>query len=70
MSYQTVVHGGAVATQGRDGLLRKVLLTVHGLYRRSVDRKHLLDLDDRLLADIGLSRADVEREAGKPFWKA
>jgi uncharacterized protein YjiS (DUF1127 family) len=29
----------------------------------------LLTLDDWLLKDIGLSRADVLREALKPFWR-
>lgn len=36
---------------------------------RSRQRRQLLELDDRLLKDIGVSRADVEREACKPFWK-
>jgi len=32
-------------------------------------RRHLLELDDRLLDDIGFSRAMARREAAKPFWK-
>lgn len=35
----------------------------------SRQRRHLLELDDRLLRDIGLSRVDVEAEAAKPFWR-
>jgi uncharacterized protein YjiS (DUF1127 family) len=31
-------------------------------------RYQLAELDDRRLADIGLSRVDVEREVSKPFW--
>lgn len=31
-------------------------------------RRELQQLTDRELKDIGLSRADVEREASKPFW--
>jgi len=31
-------------------------------------RLALRDLDDRLLADIGVSRADAQAEAQKPFW--
>jgi uncharacterized protein YjiS (DUF1127 family) len=37
--------------------------------RRHRDRLHLMALDDRLLHDIGISLADVEREVSKPFWK-
>jgi uncharacterized protein YjiS (DUF1127 family) len=35
---------------------------------RARQRRHLQALDDRLLRDIGLSRADVEFESGKRFW--
>ena len=31
-------------------------------------RQQLLKMDDRLLSDIGLSKADVQRIAGKRFW--
>jgi len=32
-------------------------------------RHHLRSLNDHQLKDIGLTRADVEREACKPFWR-
>jgi uncharacterized protein YjiS (DUF1127 family) len=35
---------------------------------RARQRHHLQALDDRLLRDIGLSRADVEFESRKRFW--
>ena len=35
---------------------------------RANQRFHLRQFDDRALRDIGLSRADVEAEASKPFW--
>jgi uncharacterized protein YjiS (DUF1127 family) len=35
---------------------------------RARQRRHLQALDDRLLRDIGLSRADVEFETRKRFW--
>lgn len=37
---------------------------------RSESRRSLAALDDRLLQDIGLDRADVNREISKPFWSA
>lgn len=35
---------------------------------RSHQRRELLELDNRLLADIGLSREDAFEEACKSFW--
>jgi len=42
------------------------------LYRwqeRIDTRAHMRELDDRLFADIGLSKADVAGEVEKPFWQ-
>lgn len=36
---------------------------------RAVERRRLFDLDQRMLRDIGLTRAEAEREAAKPFWR-
>ena len=36
---------------------------------RARQRRHLASLDDRLLRDMGLSRADAERESALPFWR-
>ncbi|MFH6785160.1 MULTISPECIES: DUF1127 domain-containing protein [Methylobacterium] len=35
---------------------------------RRRERRALLRCPDALLRDVGLSRADAVREAGKPFW--
>lgn len=37
-------------------------------YRVSRDRRRLLELDDRLLADLGLTREQAAWEASRPFW--
>ena len=49
------------------GLSRVVsrLLDWHGLARQ---RRALAALDDHMLKDIGLSRADARQEADRPFW--
>jgi uncharacterized protein YjiS (DUF1127 family) len=36
---------------------------------RSRQRRRLGELDDRMLRDIGLTRADAWAEAEKPFWR-
>lgn len=53
------------------GVLTGVFLTFELLTQwqeRARQRRHLQALDDRLLRDIGLSRADVEFESRKRFW--
>jgi uncharacterized protein YjiS (DUF1127 family) len=37
---------------------------------RRCQRRSLATLDDRLLADAGLSRTDQDRECNKPFWRS
>jgi len=37
--------------------------------RRARDRTSLAALDDRMLADIGITRADAEFLSSKPFWR-
>lgn len=37
--------------------------------RRSHERAQLRQLDDRALADLGLTRADILREVDKHFWQ-
>ena len=53
-----------------------VALTWHGAVRvltwqeRARERRRLASLDERMLRDIGLSRADIHPEIRKPFWEA
>ncbi len=37
--------------------------------QRASDRRHLSELDDHVLADLGLTRQEVIDEAAKPFWR-
>ncbi|MCP5368041.1 MAG: DUF1127 domain-containing protein [Hyphomicrobiales bacterium] len=35
---------------------------------RARQRRQLQELDDHMLRDLGLSRADAQRESERPFW--
>ena len=37
---------------------------------RASQRARLAQFDDRMLSDMGLSRADAARESSLPFWRA
>ena len=52
----------------RDAATR-ALTRLFGWREQARSRAMLAELDDRLLADIGLSRADVARECDRPFWR-
>ncbi len=63
-------------SEGLYGLVRrieetttKVSATLKVWLRRIDDRRQLSHMNDRLLADIGLSRADVAVEIKKNFWQ-
>ena len=45
-----------------------VLATMREWVRRSRERHQLSQLDSRMLADIGLTHADRDMLANKPFW--
>lgn len=47
------------------------LAQVAGVWmQRAVERRALASLDERLLSDIGVTRADAALEMDKPFWRA
>lgn len=56
------------AKTGR-GLVTRMFDHVFTWLERSRQRRHLGELDERLLRDIGLSRAEVEHEITLPFWR-
>ena len=52
--------------------LTSLAVVVEGVlawFERTRQRRQLSELSDHMLKDIGLSRADVEAEAAKPFWR-
>jgi uncharacterized protein YjiS (DUF1127 family) len=51
-------------------LARRALDTLVTWQERSMQRRQLMELDDRLLVDIGISRADAVGEYRKSFWRS
>ena len=67
LTWQDWVHEGR-ALLLRDA--RDIMETVTLWRTRSVQRAHLRTLDGHMLDDIGLTRAEADKVANKPFWKA
>ena len=65
-------HSAAAIPIGVFGRLRRdaveLLRPLLVWQDRERQRRHLREMNDRLLKDMGLSHADVEHEAAKPFW--
>lgn len=39
-------------------------------HARAAQRRHLAELDERMLKDVGLTPAEAARESAKPWWCA
>lgn len=48
--------------------IRRLLHRFDAMLAVSRQRQELLTFDDRMLKDIGVTRADVQREANRRFW--
>ena len=48
--------------------IQRWLLAIFEMHEHWQQRQALAALDDRMLADIGLTRDEVRSEATKPFW--
>jgi uncharacterized protein YjiS (DUF1127 family) len=62
-----VRHHDAISALSDAG--HRVASTLREWRRRSRERAELAALDDRMLKDIGLTRADAEFLANRPFWR-
>jgi uncharacterized protein YjiS (DUF1127 family) len=64
---------GSVCPSAGSGLERsgwERMLSVVLEWQERMRQRHALEsLDDRLLRDIGLTRAEVDRELQKSFWR-
>lgn len=55
----------------RGGTTSRRIVELFSIWRqRAVERRLLAALDDRGLADIGITRLDAAYECRKPFWRA
>lgn len=52
------------------GVMGALLRGVAEGFRNARQRRDLAQLSEHSLRDIGLTRADVTHETGKPFWRA
>jgi uncharacterized protein YjiS (DUF1127 family) len=62
-------YSGPPVFRIRQALAIKGLEILLAWQERAAQRRALAELDDRMLKDIGLTRADVDRECAKPFWR-
>ena len=68
----TITLGGAhrLARAGGVMNLGSALRMVREMQDRHAARQALTRMDDRLLADIGISREQALAEANKPLWRS
>jgi uncharacterized protein YjiS (DUF1127 family) len=46
----------------------QIIYWLEAAFRTLRERRQLMQLDARLLHDIGINRAEAEREWSRPFW--
>jgi uncharacterized protein YjiS (DUF1127 family) len=62
--------GGLQARPWTKRLVNHLLRTLTTWHDRHRQRQRLADLNDHLLRDIGITRAQALAEHDKPFWRA
>ena len=72
LSFSPVLSGlgqGPKLRIGSKSRLARILGKVVFWHERARQRRRLSQLDERLLADMGLDRVRVRQEVCKPFWR-
>jgi uncharacterized protein YjiS (DUF1127 family) len=59
-----------LAVRGRPARAAPSWDSVRAAWRRYRSRQNIAQLDGHMLKDIGVSFAEAEAEANKPFWRA
>ena len=67
MATHGILASGFASSRGTFSL-RRVWAVAGAMLRARQTRRLLAEMDGRLLADIGTSRADAAMEANRPFW--
>ena len=67
MSYQHAIRIAGLRAPDRP--LDAVLDLIRLWRERARTRRRLRELEDHLLADIGVARSEAVTEAAKPFWQ-
>lgn len=66
----SLTHAAPIAlAERRASLLATLARTLRMWIARDRERRALRQLDDRLLDDIGVTRAQANAVADKPFWR-
>jgi uncharacterized protein YjiS (DUF1127 family) len=60
---------GDLRSAVRRGLLH-IVEAFLAWHDRARERRALMEMSDRTLRDVGISRADACREAARPFWRS
>jgi len=68
MLFSTIHHAAFSRRAGLGRIAMRLLSTVLKWQDRANQRHLLRGMPDHMLKDIGLTRADVDGEASKPFW--
>jgi uncharacterized protein YjiS (DUF1127 family) len=63
-------NGAALFDLGSESLLSRLMAAPRRWLARHAARQTLLELDDHLLADIGMTRGNAVIEWQKAFWEA
>lgn len=63
-------HVGSIGSRARlRRLVTRCILLLLLWQERSAQRRQLTGMDSRVLKDMGMTQADVDDEARKPFWR-